>query len=87
MSMASAPTPRCGRITNEDGAWVGQTTSFRFPPESYSTFTVKLDGQGAYEGLTAVMEADFSEDCGFDIRGVVVGGDLPATPVAVATSE
>jgi hypothetical protein len=74
-------------ITNEDGAWVGQNSSFRFPPDSYNTFTVKLDGQGAYEGLTAVMEADFNEDCGFDIRGVVVDGDLPATPVAVVTTD
>jgi len=74
-------------ITNEGGAWVGQTASFRFAPESYSTFTVKLDGQGGYEGLTAVMEGDFTEDCGFDIRGVVVDGDLPATPVAVLTTE
>ena len=74
-------------ITNEGGGWVGDTASFRFPPESYSTFTVKLDGQGAYEGLTAVLEADFTEDCGFDLRGVVVNGDLPATPTAVATTE
>ena len=74
-------------ITDEDGSWVGETASFRFPPDSYNTFTVMLDGQGAYEGLTAVMEADFTDDCGFDIRGVVVDGELPATPVAVVTTE
>jgi hypothetical protein len=74
-------------ITNEGGAWVGQTASFRFGPESYSTFSMRLDGQGGYEGLTAVMEGDFTEDCGFDIRGVVVDGDLPATPGVIVTGE
>lgn len=40
--------------------------------------------QAAYSGLTAVMEGDFTEDCGFDIRGVVVDGELPATPEIIA---
>jgi len=74
-------------ITNVEGAWIGETPSFRFAPESYGTFTVKLDGQGAYEGLTAVMEADFTVDCGFDSRGVVVDGVLPATPGVIVTGE
>lgn len=54
---------------------------------SYSTFSMRLDGQGGYEGLTAVIEGDFTEDCGFDIRGVVVDGDLPATPEVIVTGE
>ncbi len=74
-------------VTGADGGWVGDYTTFRFAPESYSTMTVALEGRGTYEGLTALMEADFTDDCGWDVRGVVVDGELPATPVAVTTTE
>jgi hypothetical protein len=68
-------------VTNEEGSWVGEFSTFRFLPDSYSTLSIELDGQGAYDGLTAVMEADFLESCGWDLRGVIVDGELPPNPV------
>ena len=67
-------------ITNEEGSWLGDYSTFRFPPDSYSTLTVHLDGFGGYDGLTAVMEADWLESCGWDLRGAIVEGQLPDTP-------
>ena len=75
------------RCSGHTGSLGLRTATFRFAPESYSTTSVALEGQGAYAGLSAIMEGDFTEDCGFDIRGVVVDGDLPVTPEAVMTAE
>jgi hypothetical protein len=67
-------------IRTDDGSWVGEYDTFRFAPYSYSTFSAQLDGHGAYENLEAIMEADWRDDCGWDLRGVVIGGELPAHP-------
>ncbi len=67
-------------VVTDDGAWVGEYATFRTPPMGYSTITVQLRGEGSNEGLTAIMEGDFADRCGWDIRGVVVEGSLPENP-------
>jgi hypothetical protein len=41
---------------------------------------VPLVGAGAYEGLSAVMEASEDSHCGWNLRGLVIDGALPSTP-------
>ena len=67
-------------ITNDGGSWLGEYATFRFAPDSYSTLSIQLDGSGGYDGQTAIMEADFLESCGWELRGVIVEGRLPDTP-------
>lgn len=68
------------QITNDGGEWVGAHSFARLSPTEYSTATIRMDGRGGYEGLTAVMEADWRIDCGYDIRGLVVEQSLPEFP-------
>ena len=40
-----------------------------------------MRGEGAYEGLTALMGIRLTEDpCGMGIRGVVFDGEMPPFP-------
>jgi hypothetical protein len=60
------------RIENDDGSWVGTGSGFHDPDEAVREWYV-LDGQGAYEGLTAV----FLFVGGEANEGVIVPGGLP----------
>ena len=62
---------------NDQGAWrMRPAPSPEFPdaPEVGAEVWV-LDGEGAYDGLTAVLVVD-----GFEPHGFIIDGDLPPAP-------
>ena len=65
------------RIENADGAWVGTTTGYHDPADTTREWNL-VDGEGAYEGLTAVFR--FVAEEGYE--GVIVPGGLPPFPAA-----
>jgi hypothetical protein len=70
------------RVENEDGAWQEvPNLGLVYPDESSSTRTSLLIGEGAYEGLTAIVE--FSRPGGaaaFEVRGVISPVEMPPPP-------
>ena len=68
------------RIENEGGAWQsGPMTGVTLSDDRSTTDTLVLRGEGAYEGLTAVLE--FVQGQGsFTVAGAILGGDLPTLP-------
>ena len=72
------------RIENSDGAWQGSYTVIGLPSDgSVETLatTVTLAGEGEYEGLSALWEAQFdSRACSWSVRGLIVEGELPPAP-------
>lgn len=71
------------RIENDQGAWQGWATGAGLPDGTQAGGPIVLSGEGAYEGITAVL---FMVDgsCFFDFRGVVM--DVPE-PSEVYTGE
>ena len=74
------------RIDNEDGAWVGTWDAFG------SAFSgaewIQLQGEGAYEGLTAVIHQTF--DFATDVEtfeGVIVPGVPPDYPEPITVTD
>jgi hypothetical protein len=70
-------------VTNDDGEWIGPYSFVRLTPSEYSTVTIRLDGQGGYQGLTAVVEIDWRSDCGWDVQGFILEHSLPEPPLPV----
>ena len=69
------------RIENDEGAWQGSFGYMDPLDGGEVTVMVPLKGEGAYEGLTAMVEsAHDSVACVWQWRGLVVDGDLPAYP-------
>jgi hypothetical protein len=71
------------RLTNDDGSWHGSRYQNWYPDGDSSTTTAVYIGEGAYEGLIAVMEMDddeLSPVCAWDVHGYVIEGELPPTP-------
>ena len=71
------------RIANEEGAWTGGGWLYAVPSEDEGGVgqdepTWVLTGEGAYEGLTAMLRPDFSEEGSFG--GVIVEAEPPAAP-------
>jgi len=72
-------------IENVDGSWSGQGTALvhgggGIPrDEATNLDTVVLTGAGAYEGLTAYVLADWTEDP-VAVEGVVFPGEAPPFP-------
>ena len=71
-------------IRTDDGAWRGPAISMKDSEGDWSTSTMSLTGEGAYEGYTAVVENDYTEDCSWELRGLVFEGELPHHPPAAA---
>lgn len=72
------------RIVNEMGSWSGTSVGIgRMGPdvaaeEEFNFHTILLTGEGAYDGLSAIVLADFGQrEVGADIEGVIHQGDLP----------
>jgi hypothetical protein len=66
------------RIENDEGAWEGGQTELTLSDGTLLQSLTTLTGEGAYEGLTALMGVvGFEEGCTADIRGVIVEG-VPA---------
>jgi len=70
------------RIANDEGAWTGDGLLYALPanedPVGTDEPTWVLTGEGAYDGLTAVLRADLGPDGSF--AGVIVGAEPPAAP-------
>lgn len=71
------------RIDNAEGAWQGEASGAILPDGTSWTGPLVMTGEGAYEGLTAVLL--WTEDtCFLDLRGIVM--EFPDPPVP-STSE
>lgn len=74
----------------EAGAWAGSFTSFSDDSADGSGISFVMDGSGEYDGLRAVMTADYwpggdDQDCTWGVTGYVVGTEqLPDTPTPVS---
>ena len=70
------------RIANDEGAWTGGGLLYALPTNEDAVGvdepTWVLSGEGAYDGLTAVLRADLGPDGSFS--GVIVGAEPPAAP-------
>jgi hypothetical protein len=68
------------RIENDQGAWQGSAVMLRFPDGQAMVGPLVMAGEGAYEGLTAIVGFEsFFESC--TVRGYIIEGDVPAIPV------
>jgi hypothetical protein len=69
------------RIENDEGAWQGSHTSAGFSDGTFSKATTILNGEGAYEGWTVIWEEQHDgPTCTWDVRGVIIEGEVPAAP-------
>jgi hypothetical protein len=73
------------RIENDEGAWLMRPNmSLEFPGDPgfgpYGVFTAVFDGEGAYEGLTAVVEITEVAWQGNTLHGLIINTDLPQDP-------
>jgi hypothetical protein len=65
------------RIENDDGAWQGQPVpGVQFDGAEYGVAVHRLDGEGAYEGLSAVAEVTLTGNA-FQLRGLILAGPFP----------
>jgi hypothetical protein len=70
------------RIRNDAGAWQGVTYLVNVGDEpQFDADVVLLVGSGGYTGLVAMTEMrQRTNICDWDLRGVIVEGDLPLIP-------
>ena len=72
------------RIDNDEGAWVGTWTSYGADRVGGAEWYV-LEGDGAYEGLTAVFWVDVEPDSGQSpLEGVIQPAAVPDLPDPIA---
>jgi hypothetical protein len=79
---------RAFRIENDEGSWVEEPTMLMLlPGDEGTTTTTKFVGEGAYEGLMAIMEIDWKgwRSGTFDLRGIITPGPAPDAPVVPET--
>jgi hypothetical protein len=71
------------RIENEEGAWVGTFTAWSSGSwfQGFGEEWHVMEGQGAYEGLTAVFRY---ESTGSTFEGVILPSELPVLPDPIA---
>jgi hypothetical protein len=68
------------RIENDEGAWQGSGVWYRPADTEWSLAPMVLVGEGAYEGLTAILGGAYSYgECA--VSGYIVEGSIPAPPV------
>ena len=70
------------RIQNAQGAWQGTANGATLPDGISASGPMVLTGDGAYEGLTAVL-LGIDGSCFFDFRGIVM--EFPDPPVPATT--
>ena len=70
------------RIESAGGAWQGTATGATLPDGASANGPLVLTGEGAYEGLTAVL-VWIKGSCFFDFRGIVM--EFPDPPVPATT--
>jgi hypothetical protein len=67
------------RIENEEGAWEGSAVMLNSPDGTTYVAPFVMTGEGAYEGLTAIVGfVDFWNDCA--VTGYIINGSVPAPP-------
>ncbi len=65
------------RIENEEGAWQASVVGLRFPDDTGYYGPMMMVGEGAYEGLTAIIAFEsFGDDCA--VRGYIIDGTCSA---------
>jgi len=69
------------RIENDEGTWQGSSVGFSDTGDDSETGPAVLIGEGAYEGLTAIIVTSIEGDCFLNVRGFVTS--VPATPAPV----
>jgi hypothetical protein len=87
------------RVETDDGAWQASDTQFYLPgtwtPDGDRTWEpTVMTGEGAYAGLTALLESRLLDPdcycwqgggapqrCSWELRGVVVPGEMPPMPM------
>ena len=70
------------RIENDDGAWDGSATAFargRSPRDTGNLATVILAGEGSYDGLSAYLLIDLTEQPAV-VQGTVYAGTMTPSP-------
>jgi hypothetical protein len=68
------------RIENDEGAWQGTSVWYRPTDSPHSYAPMVMVGEGAYEGLTAILRGvERYEECA--ITGYIIDGTIPAAPV------
>lgn len=80
------------RIENEAGAWSGESTGFGHfgevpAADVIEISTVILFGEGAYDGLTAYLIADWAPAVGADVQGAIFSGPMPPAPDGFSERE
>ena len=69
------------RIETEEGAWQEPPhLTLEYRDGTASTHTSAFVGEGAYEGLTALVEMTYRPQGNFALRGVIVEDELPPDP-------
>jgi hypothetical protein len=67
------------RIENDEGAWQGSLVQLAFPDGHEYLSPLVMTGEGAYEGLTAILaNVDPPNDC--TMEGYIIEGTIPAAP-------
>ena len=67
------------RIENDEGAWEGSAVMLDSPDGATYVAPLVMTGEGAYEGLTAIVGfVDFWNDCA--VTGYIINGSVPAPP-------
>jgi hypothetical protein len=75
------PRVHTTRLENAEGSWVGTGYAYQDPTTSGMHVYQILSGEGAYEGLTAILQLSqpvFGQT--LETTGVVFSGPMPATP-------
>jgi hypothetical protein len=72
------------RIENDEGAWQGWSMGAGMSEDTRTFSPIFLTGEGAYEGLTAILFSDEGA-CFFNFRGVVI--EVPEPPVPYTAGE
>ena len=69
------------RIENDEGAWQGSGVLLAFPEARSTSAPMVMVGEGAYEGLTAIvgLSSRAGDDCA--VEGYIIEGSIPAPPV------
>jgi len=65
-------------LVNDDGRWVGESVGLQGPGLGESD-TITLTGEGAYEGLGAIVIMDWGLGGG-RFRGAIFPGEMPPLP-------
>ena len=75
------------RIENDEGAWQQRPSVGLTHVDGTSASEVGVfDGEGAYEGLTAVLAIQTDPIAGtWDLHGYILDGGLPPVPEPVAS--